>query len=225
MSRNNTLNTAPIQAVLFDLDGTLADTALDLGRALNILRVREGLSEIPIELIRPIASHGANGLLQLGFGMDKSHPEHAQFRRDYLDAYESCFDCDTVLFHGINPLLLALHEQGLPWGIVTNKPERFTERLVPKLGFATPPQVVVSGDTTGEAKPSVKPMHYAADALNVAAAACLYVGDAERDMRAGRDAGMKTVLVRWGYIAEDDDTDSWAYDIAIDAPHQILDCL
>ncbi|MDO5686135.1 MAG: HAD family hydrolase [Neisseria sp.] len=219
------VSASPIRAVLFDLDGTLADTALDLGQALNLLLARDGLPAVEMARIRPIASHGANGLLKLGFGMGLDHPEHARYRRDYLEMYESCFDCDTVLFDGINAVLITLQARGLPWGIITNKPQRFTDRLVPKLGFAVPPRVVVSGDTTDEPKPSVKPMLHATAALNIAPENCLYIGDAERDMQAGRDAGMRTVLVRWGYIADDDDTESWAYDMAIDKPSEILDCL
>ncbi len=211
-----------IRAVLFDLDGTLADTALDLGGALNGLLRRKGLPEVDMAKIRPVASHGANGLIYLGAGIDKSHPQHAEWRQAYLAEYEQCFDQDTVLFDGINDLLTALHQRGLTWGIITNKPHAFTHRLVPQLGFAVPPAVVVSGDTVGEAKPSVKPMLYACEQIAVAPAHCLYVGDAERDMQAGKRAGMKTVLVNWGYIAADDRVDEWPYDVAIDAPLDLL---
>ena len=213
------------QAVLFDLDGTLADTALDLGGALNTLLRRHGLPEKSIDEVRPVASHGASGLVLLGAGISKSHPDHAQWRQDYLAEYERCFDCDTVLFGGINDLILALDKRGLKWGIITNKPHTFTHRLVPKLGFAVPPAVVVSGDTCGEAKPSTKPMFYACEQIGVAPEYCVYVGDAERDMQAGKSAGMKTVLVNWGYIAASDPVDSWPHDARIDAPAEILNLL
>ena len=214
-----------IKAVLFDLDGTLADTALDLGGALNTLLREQGLPEVSMDEIRPVASHGASGLLKLGMNLDKSDPNHARLRQQYLDTYETCFDKDTVLFEGIDDLVQAIHARGLKWGIITNKPHTFTHRLVPQLGFSVAPDVVVSGDTTAEAKPSTKPMFYACDQINIAPEACLYVGDAERDMQAGKNAGMKTVLVSWGYIHADDKTEEWPADSVIDTPEQLLQLL
>ncbi|MFV2028763.1 HAD family hydrolase [Neisseria sp. S1] len=210
------------QAVLFDLDGTLADTALDLGGALNTLLRRYGLPEKNMTEIRPVASHGARGLIFLGAGIGKDHPDYTQWRQEYLAEYERCFDCDTVLFEGINDLICVLDQAGIKWGIITNKPHTFTHRLVPKLGFAVPPAVVVSGDTCTEAKPSTKPMYYACQQIGVLPENCIYVGDAERDMQAGKDAGMRTVLVDWGYIAENDDTESWLYDYRIRQPMDLL---
>ena len=211
-----------IKAVLFDLDGTLADTARDLGATLNRLLAEEGLPPQPYEAVRPIASHGARGLVSLGFGIDKSHPRFEEYRLRFLDHYEHNFADETVLFDDINPLIDALQARQLQWGIITNKPMRFTDRLVPALPFASAPAVVVSGDTVGVAKPDPAPMLHAAKQLGVAPEECLYVGDAERDMQAGRAVGMKTVLVNWGYIADDDDTASWPADIAIDQPLQLL---
>jgi len=211
-----------IKAVLFDLDGTLADTALDLGGALNALLRRHGLPEKSIEDIRPVASHGAGGLIGFGAGIGKEHPEYGRWREEYLAEYERCFDRDTVLFNGVNKLIGELNRRGLKWGIITNKPKKFTDRLVPKLGFSIPPQTVVSGDTCDEAKPSVKPMLYACEQINVHPQECLYVGDAERDMEAGRNAGMKTVLASWGYIAESDRTDTWPADFVAEMPPDIL---
>ena len=214
-----------IKAVLFDLDGTLADTALDLGGALNTLLREQGLPEVSMDEIRPVASHGASGLLKLGMNLDKSDPNHARLRQQYLDTYETCFDKDTVLFEGIDDLVQAIHARGLKWGIITNKPHTFTHRLVPQLGFSVAPDVVVSGDTTAEAKPSTKPMFYACEQIDIAPEACLYVGDAERDMQAGKNAGMKTVLVSWGYIHADDKTEEWPADRVIDTPEQLLQLL
>ena len=214
-----------IKAVLFDLDGTLADTALDLGGALNTLLREQGLPEVSMDEIRPVASHGASGLLKLGMNLDKSDPNHARLRQQYLDTYETCFDKDTVLFEGIDDLVQAIHARGLKWGIITNKPHTFTHRLVPQLGFSVAPDVVVSGDTTAEAKPSTKPMFYACEQIDIAPEACLYVGDAERDMQAGKNAGMKTVLVSWGYIHADDKTEEWPADSVIDTPAQLLQLL
>ena len=214
-----------IKAVLFDLDGTLADTALDLGGALNTMLREQGLPEVSMDEIRPVASHGASGLLKLGMNLDKSDPNHARLRQQYLDTYETCFDKDTVLFDGIDDLVQAIHARGLKWGIITNKPHTFTHRLVPQLGFSVAPDVVVSGDTTAEAKPSTKPMFYACEQIDIAPEACLYVGDAERDMQAGKNAGMKTVLVSWGYIHADDKTEEWPADSVIDTPEQLLQLL
>ncbi|MDC7703677.1 HAD family hydrolase [Vogesella indigofera] len=211
-----------IKAVLFDLDGTLADTARDLGAALNRLLAEEGLPPQPYEAVRPIASHGARGLVSLGFGIDKSHPRFEEYRLRFLDLYEHSFADETVLFDDINALLREIDARGLKWGIVTNKPMRFTDRLVPALPFAVPPAVVVSGDTVGIAKPDPAPMLHAAQQIDIAPEHCLYVGDAERDIQAGRAVGMKTVLVNWGYIADSDDTDSWQADITIDQPLALL---
>ena len=214
-----------IQAVLFDLDGTLADTALDLGAALNSLLAKKGIAAVEMEKIRPIASHGARGLIELGLGMKKDHPDFAETRKAYLAEYEACFDVDTVLFEDINELIVALDKKGVTWGIVTNKPKVFAERLVPKLGFTIEPAVLVCGDTTDEPKPSTKPMFYACKQINIAPEHCLYVGDAERDIEAGRHAGMKTVLVNWGYIAEDDKPEEWGADYTIDQPLELCKLL
>ncbi|SUA35934.1 phosphatase [Neisseria zoodegmatis] len=210
------------EAVLFDLDGTLADTALDLGGALNTLLRRHNLPEKSIAEIRPVASHGASGLILMGAGISKDHPEHARWRQEYLAEYERCFDHETVLFDDINRLIAELDKRGIKWGIITNKPHTFTHRLVPKLGFSIPPAVVVSGDTCGEAKPSTKPMFYACEQIGVKPENCIYVGDAERDMQAGRNAGMKTVLADWGYIAAEDQTGEWPHDARIDTPLELL---
>lgn len=211
------------EAVLFDLDGTLADTAPDLGGALNTLLRRRNLPEKSIGEIRPVASHGAAGLILMGAGIDKSHPEYGAWRQEYLAEYERCFDKNTVLFEGINELICTLDKRGIRWGIITNKPHTFTHRLVPKLGFAVPPAVVVSGDTCDEAKPSTQPMFYACRQINVKPENCIYAGDAERDMLAGKNAGMKTVLANWGYIAATDKTETWHYDRRIDKPMDLLE--
>ncbi len=211
-----------IKAVLFDLDGTLADTARDLGAALNRLLAEENLPPQPYAAVRPIASHGARGLVSLGFGIDKSHPRFEEYRLRFLEQYDHDFSSHTTLFDGINELILALAARGLQWGIITNKPMRFTDRLVPALPFAVPPAVVVSGDTVGVAKPDPAPMLHACRLIDTDPRHCLYVGDAERDIQAGRAVGMKTVLVNWGYIADSDDTASWQADISIDQPAELL---
>jgi len=208
-----------IQAVLFDLDGTLADTALDLGGALNTLLNRHGLPEKSMDEIRTQASHGAAGLLKLGVAITPDHPDYAQWRTEYLDEYDSRYAQDTALFDGVNELIAELDRRGIKWGIITNKPMRFTDKLVPKLGF------VIRGDTCGESKPSVKPMLYACEQIQTDPQHALYVGDAERDIQAGRNAGMKTVLAEWGYIAPEDLTETWQPDYRIASPLDLLKLL
>lgn len=214
-----------IQAVLFDLDGTLADTAPDLGGALNAVLRRHNLPEKSMDEIRTQASHGAAGLLKLGAGITPDHPDYARWRTEYLNEYDSRYAQDTELFDGVNELIAELDQRGIKWGIITNKPMRFTDKLVPKLGFIIPPAVVVSGDTCGEPKPSVKPMLYACGQIHADPQHTLYVGDAERDIQAGRNAGMKTVLAEWGYISDEDDTDSWQPDYRIATPIELIGCL
>lgn len=209
-----------IAAVLFDLDGTLADTAPDLGLALNRLLAEEGRPTQPYAAIRPVASHGARGLIELGFG-----PEHADFarlRQRFLDLYDICYCEETRLFDGIRELLISITERGLAWGVVTNKPARFTDPLLAALPLPSIPGVAVSGDTVGVAKPDPKPMYYAAKMLGVLPEQCLYVGDAERDIEAGRRVGMTTVLADYGYISATDQPQQWGADIRITHPLELL---
>ena len=214
-----------IQAVLFDLDGTLADTAPDLGGALNAVLRRHNLPEKSIAEIRPYAGHGAAGLIKLGAGITPDHTDYTRWRTEYLDEYDSRYAQDTTLFDGVNELIAELDQRGIKWGIITNKPMRFTDKLIPKLGFIIPPAVVVSGDTCGEPKPSVKPMLYACGQIHADPQHTLYVGDAERDIQAGRNSGMTTVLAEWGYISDEDDTDSWQPDYRIATPIELIGCL
>lgn len=214
-----------IQAVLFDLDGTLADTALDLGGALNTLLARHNLPAKSMDEIRTQASHGAAGLLKLGAGITPDHPDYTQWRTEYLDEYDSRYAQDTALFDGVNELIAELDQRSIKWGIITNKPMRFTDKLVPKLGFVIPPAVVVSGDTCGESKPSVKPMFHACEQIQINPQHTLYVGDAERDIQAGHNAGMKTILAEWGYIAPEDRTETWQPDYRIASPLDLLKIL
>ena len=214
-----------IQAVLFDLDGTLADTAPDLGGALNAVLRRHNLPEKSIAEIRPYAGHGAAGLIKLGAGITPDHTDYTRWRTEYLDEYDSRYAQDTELFDSVNELIAELGKRGIKWGIITNKPMRFTDKLIPKLGFIIPPAVVVSGDTCGEPKPSVKPMLYACGQIHADPQHTLYVGDAERDIQAGRNSGMTTVLAEWGYISDEDDTDSWQPDYRIATPIELIGCL
>jgi 2-phosphoglycolate phosphatase len=198
-----------IRAVLFDLDGTLADTALDLGFALNEQRRLHGLPPLPFETIRPQASHGARGLLKLGFGIASADRNFERMRTEYLDLYEQHICDHTVLFAGIAELLDTLEERGLKWGIVTNKPARFTLPLMKKLGLSDRAACIVSGDTTANSKPHPEPLLTAAMQIGIAPAACLYVGDAERDVEAAVAAGMRALIADYGYLAEDDRPETW----------------
>lgn len=211
-----------IRAVLFDLDGTLADTARDLGFALNEQRRLHGLDPLPFEAIRPQASHGARGLLKLGFNIAPDAPDFAALRGQYLDLYERHVCDHTVLFPGTAELLHALEQRGLKWGVVTNKPARFTLPLMRALELDSRAACIVSGDTTANSKPHPEPLLAAARRIGVPAHACLYVGDAERDVEAAVAAGMKVLIADYGYLSEDDRPDAWGAHGRIAAPADIL---
>jgi phosphoglycolate phosphatase len=211
-----------LKAVLFDLDGTLADTALDLGAALNRLLAEQGLPPQSDEAVRPIASHGARALVTLGFGLTRGHPDFEALRLRFLEQYEHSFADRTCLYAGVEHLIRELERRGLIWGIVTNKPMRFTDRLIPALPFPTAPAVVVSGDTVGVAKPDPLPMLHACSLIGVDPRDCLYVGDAERDIQAGRNSGMRTALAGWGYLSPQDRPQEWGADIYLQGPLDLL---
>jgi len=214
-----------IRAVLFDLDGTLADTALDLGFALNQQRRLHGRTALPQELIRPQASHGARGLLKLGFDVTPESPNFSALRTEFLVLYAQHICDHTVLFPGIPELLQALEARGLRWGVVTNKPARFTLPLMQALKLDQRAACIVSGDTTANTKPHPEPLLAASEQVRVAPAACLYVGDAERDVEAAVAAGMTALIANYGYIAEDDRPGTWGAHGRIDAPQDILNYL
>lgn len=211
-----------IAAVLFDLDGTLADTAPDLGAALNRLLAEEGRHPQPYSAIRPLASHGARGLIELGFGIGPQDSAFNGLRERFLAHYETSLCTETTLFEGIAALLEKITARGLQWGIITNKPARYTDPLIALLPFPVPPGVVVSGDTVGVAKPDTKPMFFATQQLGVDPLHCIYVGDAERDIQAGNNAGMRTILADYGYISQTDKPHEWGADHRIAHPLDIL---
>ena len=214
-----------IRTVLFDLDGTLADTAPDLAAALNQLLEEEGRAPLPFEAIRPEVSHGSPGLLKVGFGMDSEHPDYARLRARLLELYGANLCRETRLFPGMVELLAALARAGRNWGIVTNKPKHLTEPLVRELKLAHPPACVVSGDSTANRKPHPEPMQLACTQAGSRPEQCLYVGDAQRDIEAGRRAGMKTLVALFGYISEHDTPERWGADALIRHPRDILDWL
>lgn len=211
-----------IRAVLFDLDGTLADTAPDLGHALNLQRERHGLAPLAQEIIRPYASHGTRGLFEIGFGLT---PEDARFdpmREEYLELYTANLCRLTQLFPGIAALLEALEERNIHWGVVTNKPARFTEPLLEQLGLIGRAASIVSGDTCPHPKPHPEPLLCAARDIGVAPQHCLYVGDAERDIEAARAAGMPALIADYGYLGAADRPETWGAQGRIDTPLGIL---
>lgn len=214
-----------IRTVLFDLDGTLADTAPDLARVLNELLAEEGRAPLPFETIRPEVSHGSPGLLRLGFGLTASSPDYARLRERLLELYAQDVCRDTRLFPGMREVLIGLKARGLNWGIVTNKPAFLTEPLVRKLALDDPPVSVVSGDTTTNRKPHPEPMLLACSQAGSSPVQCLYVGDAVRDIEAGRAAGMPTLVALFGYIGKHETPDTWGADGMIESPREILDWL
>jgi 2-phosphoglycolate phosphatase len=214
-----------VRTVLFDLDGTLADTAPDLGDALNRMLVNAHRAALPQGTIRPEASHGTTGLLRLGFGIGPDDPRFEPLRRQFLELYQERLYVHTRLFPGVDALLAGLYTRGLRWGIVTNKPGFLTEPLVERLGLLNAAVCVVSGDTTTNRKPHPEPLLHACTLAGCTPPQCLYVGDAERDIQAGRAAGMLTLAARFGYIRAHENPLEWGADGTIDAPLEILDWL
>jgi phosphoglycolate phosphatase len=210
-----------VRAVLFDLDGTFADTAPDLGYAVNRMREARGLAPLPTAATRPYTSLGARGLLGAGFGMTPEHPDYEPMRAEFLRLYEQNLCRETRLFPGIAELLAALEARGLAWGIVTNKAERLARPLIERLGMGARSACIVGGDTAGKAKPHPEPLLAASRLLGVPAAVCVYVGDDRRDIEAGRAAGMRTVAVRYGYL-NGSAPEGWGADAVVDAPLEIL---
>jgi len=210
------------ELVLFDLDGTLMDTAPDMGASLNILRAEHNLPPLTADRIRPQVSHGAMGLLKLGFGIEPQDARFSEMRSRYLDIYEQHLAEETKLFHGMAEVLDGLEAAGLTWGIVTNKPGWLTDPLLDHLGLSTRAGCVVSGDTVAERKPHPLPLLHAAGLIRVAPGSCVYVGDAERDIQAGRAAGMRTVVAAYGYLGDGDSPASWNATGIIDHPQQLL---
>jgi phosphoglycolate phosphatase len=213
-----------IRAVLFDLDGTLLDTAPDLIRVLNQVRVEQGREPVPYAVARTQVSHGSSGLIRLGFP-DLQGDALETLRLRLLELYGAQLAIDTALFDGCEALLGALQARAMPWGIVTNKPGFLTTPLLATLGLEQRAGCVVSGDTLPQRKPHPAPLLLAASQLALLPQQCLYVGDAERDVQSARAAGMPVLVARYGYLGPDDDPDSWQPDAQIDAPLQILDWL
>lgn len=211
-----------IEAVFFDLDGTLADTALDLGGALNRLRREEGLDEVPLWRLRPHTSHGVRGLLGAGFGIQPGEPRYAQFAQRFLSHYAESICIETVLFPGVADVLDALEVRKIPWGVVTNKTTRFTLPLLAQLGLADRATCIVSGDSAPRPKPHPDPLVLASEIAGVPPGHCLYVGDDLRDIQAAQAAGMPSAVAAYGYLGEGTPPEQWGGDYLIEQAGQIL---
>lgn len=211
------------RAILFDLDGTLADTAPDLAGAINKVRTDRGLESTPYELLRPVASAGARGLIGAAFNLKPEDQGYDELRIAFLANYEAAIAVHSRLFDGISTLLKGLQERDLSWGIVTNKAARFTDRLVPLIGLQDA-GCVVSGDTTPHSKPHPAPLLEAASRLALAPRECWYVGDDLRDVQAGKAAGMITIAAGWGYCGNIEPA-SWNADALISTPLELLELI
>lgn len=215
----------PVRCVLFDLDGTFADTAPDLANALNHVLLASGLAALPFERIRPEVSHGAGALIRLGFGDGLPDDQSEDLRQQLLTHYRSNLCQETRLFPGVRELLEQLEQRAIPWGIVTNKPARFTDPLLRALGWFERAGCVISGDSTAEAKPHPLPILTALRQLERDPTETVYVGDAARDMEAGRRAGCRTIAASFGYLAADEDPRDWNADACINHPAELLEWL
>ncbi len=216
-----------INTILFDLDGTLVDTAPDLGYALNIQLQRHGKPALTDATIRPFASHGSRGLIGLGFGITPADINFIAMRDEYLSIYDTVFTRSPALLPGIADLLQAIEHKGLNWGIVTNKPRRFTVGLIESMGLNLHNRAacVVCGDDAPQPKPSPATLLMACQQIGIAAENCMYVGDAERDVQAAKAAGIQAVVALFGYIDVSDKPAEWGADVLIETPDELLKVL
>lgn len=210
------------EAVLFDLDGTFADTALDLGAALNRLLAEEGRAALAHKIFRPHTSAGTRGMLGIGFGITPEDPGYPDLAQRFLDHYAQSICDQTCLFDGMAELIAGIEARKLPWGIVTNKPHRFTQPLMAALGYADKAACIISGDSAARAKPYPDPLFLACELAGVAPRNCYYVGDDLRDIQAGRAAGMKTIAAAYGYLGTLHPIESWGADATIQHPMDLL---
>lgn len=214
-----------VAAVLFDLDGTLIDSAPDLGAAVDKMRVQRGLPSLPLEQYRPMAGAGARGMIGIAFGITPEHADFEAMKEEFFVNYENCMTERTRIFEGVHDMIAALVSQGLPWGVVTNKSSRFTDPLTSAMPLFATAGAIVSGNTTPHAKPHPEPLFEAARRLSVDPARCVYVGDDERDIVAGLAAGMGTVAATYGYLGQQTDITRWNAHLHIDSPLKLLNFL
>lgn len=213
---------AGIRAVLFDLDGTLVDSAPDLAGAANAMRMARNLDPLQLELFRPHSGSGARGMLRVAFDLGPDDLGYESLRQEFFLAYEGRLTMNTRPFDGVETLVGSLFRMGLPWGVVTNKGERFTHPLTRAIPLFASASAVVSGDTTPHPKPHPAPLLEAARRLGLPPADCVYVGDDVRDIEAGRAAGMRTVAARYGYLGPQADVSRWGADKVILEPLELL---
>jgi N-acetyl-D-muramate 6-phosphate phosphatase len=209
------------RAVLFDLDGTLADTAPDMARALNALLLREGRTPLPLANIRPHVGSGARGMVRAGFNIGVEDPAFESLRDAFLDTYAADVYAETTLFPGMDQLLEELETAGLPWGVVTNKASRFTLPLLEAMGLSSRAACIVCGDTTAHSKPHPEPLLHACRTLSLAPDACLYVGDDIRDIQAARNAKMRVLAAGYGYLGTGLPPTEWQADAVVVHPSEI----
>jgi phosphoglycolate phosphatase len=214
-----------VDVVLFDLDGTLIDSAPDLGAAADQMRVQRGMPSLPLQNYRHMAGAGARGMLSVAFGMTPEHPQFAEHKEEFFGNYERCMTERTYAFDGVQALIAQLAQRQLRWGVVTNKSARFTDPLTRAMPLFASAAVVISGDTTAHAKPHPEPLFEAARRIGVDPGRCIYVGDDERDIIAGLAAGMRTVAATYGYLGVKADTAAWGAQASIENPLALLHLL
>jgi phosphoglycolate phosphatase len=214
-------NLSPIRTVLFDLDGTLADTAPDLAFALNQVLIEQGRDPLPFETIRPVVSHGGQALTRLGFDLDPEHPDFPPLYQRLLDIYRDNIARETALFPGMAELLDSIEQHDMNWGVVTNKPGWLTDPLMEGLGLTGRAACIVSGDTCENRKPHPESILHGCQLAGSEAHQCVYIGDAERDIEAGNRAGMPTIVALFGYIADTDTPETWGADTLLATPASI----
>ncbi len=210
------------RCVLFDLDGTLVDTAPDLGGAANQIRAGLGLPPLPIDIYRPQASHGVRGMLLLALQMTPDHPDFAARREQYLAFYRARLSRDSQLFAEVPEALDRLEAAGIIWGVVTNKPDWLARPLMDDLGLSARSACRVSGDTAAQPKPAADPLLYACEQIGISAERCIYVGDDIRDIQSGRAAGMPTLVAGWGYLGSGTPPQDWGADAILESPSALL---
>jgi len=216
---------SPYKGVFFDLDGTLADTAPDLVAATNQLLIARNLAPKQYAVLRPCASAGARGLIGGAFGIDPEHPDFISLRDEFFENYEKALYINSVLFEGMDHVLKQLDDAKLPWGIVTNKSERFTNPLTDLMGLRQRAASTVSGDTTAYSKPHPEPILHAARVANIDPSRSLYVGDDIRDIVAGKAAGMKTIAAAYGYCGCEEPPEAWGADYLVRHPKELLEII
>ena len=210
-----------MKVVLFDLDGTFADTAPDLAYAVNQMREQRGLPPMPLSATRPVTSLGARGLLNVAFGLAPDHPEYGAMRLEFLRIYESNICRESRLFPGVPELLAGIEARALRWGIVTNKAERLARLLMEELSMTSRAACIIGGDSTAHTKPHPAPLLEACRVIGEDARECVYVGDDRRDIEAGRAAGMQVAVALWGYL-NGGAPETWAADCLLEHPQALM---